>query len=254
MNPDATRLPTFYEAGMFYVAKVGLGSDQTWLQCEGAVIAFTQDMPLYPWNLSTTFHPVPCNTPECPQGHCNDGGQCIYIAAYASGSATSGDLAKETFTLDSNTGAVENMDLHVGCGLRQDNFDRLFGDNHSRGKPNMIAGMLGLGKGPWSFLNQLGAAGQGKFSYCFETFNQNIKASNTYLRFCEDATIGAAARNVHATPIAVREQFRTTYYYLNLKDVSVGDKTVGFPKDTFKLNDQGEGGALIDSGARLSFM
>ncbi|XP_026458604.1 aspartic proteinase nepenthesin-2-like [Papaver somniferum] len=231
MNPDATRFPTVYEAGMFYVAKVGLGSDQTWLQCEGVVIAFVQDMPLYPWNLSTTFHLVPCNTPECPQGHCNDGGQCIYIAAYASGSATSGVVAKETFTLDSNTDAVENIDLHVSCGLRQDNFDRLFGDNHSRGKPNMIAGMLGLGKGQWSFLNQFGTA---------------------RTRFGEDATIGFAARNVHATPIVVREQFRTTYYYLNLEDVSLRDKTVGFPRDTFKLNDQGEGGALRDSGARLS--
>ncbi|XP_026458605.1 aspartic proteinase CDR1-like [Papaver somniferum] len=277
MNPDAIRLDTIYEAGMFYVAKVGLGtfprsdqpfmnyylmidsgSDFTWLQCDGAGETFTQDMPLYPWNLSTTFRPVipvPCSNKDlCPSGRCNHVGHCTYVASYIGGAVSSGVVAKEMFTLGSNTGANENIELYVGCGLHQENFDSAFGDNHKTGRPDVIAGILGLGRSPWSFLGQLGSVGEGKFSYCFERFNRNFEASKTYLRFGADATNVTPARRVGATPLVMPGQSRKTFYYLNLEDVSVGDIPVGFPRGTFELSSQGEGGTMIDSGSLLSSM
>ncbi|XP_026460711.1 aspartic proteinase CDR1-like [Papaver somniferum] len=211
VNPDVVRLPVVYEPSTFYVAMVGLGtfpggrppfknyylmidtgSDQTWLQCEGATKAFNQDMPLYPWNLSATYRPIPCNThPLCRGDKCNVDGQCTYKANYASSSVAFGIVAEERFTLGSSTsGRLERIDLHMGCGFRQDNFENFFGKNHLHGEPDLIAGILGLGVGQWSFVNQLGAVGEGKFSYCFETFNDNIEGSDTYLRFGADATIG----------------------------------------------------------------
>ncbi|XP_026384087.1 protein ASPARTIC PROTEASE IN GUARD CELL 1-like [Papaver somniferum] len=152
---------------MFYVAKVGLGtfpgrrqpfnnyylmvdsgSDETWVQCEGATEAFNQDMSLYPWNLSTTYHYVPCNThTHCVKENCNSNGQCTYTTDYASGSSLFGIFAVEKFTLGSDTGGFENIELHTGCGFRQENFENFIGNNHLHGKPDIIAGILGLGSG-----------------------------------------------------------------------------------------------------------
>ncbi|XP_026385011.1 aspartic proteinase CDR1-like [Papaver somniferum] len=191
--------------------------------------------------------------PLCKGDNCNDDGQCTYVARYKTGSVTSGIFAKEKLTLRSDTGSLESMELHMGCGFRQKNFEKFIGNNHLYGKQDLIAGILGLGSGQWSFLNQLGVAGQGKFSYCFQTFNPNTKGSETYLRFGSDAIIGGASQKVHTTPIVIPE-FQTQKYYLNLEDISVGKKRVRFPRGTFKLHSQGEGGTVIDSGAPISIM
>ncbi|XP_026383316.1 aspartic proteinase CDR1-like [Papaver somniferum] len=272
MNPESTRFPVVYEPRMYYVAKVGLGtfpgrrqsfinyylmidtgSDQTWIQCEGATKFFAQNMPLYPWSSSTTYRPIPCNThPLCKGDKCNVDGQCTYASLYLAGGNTSGIVAEEKFTSRTSTGELESIKLRMGCGFLQKNFTTI-GNNHLYGKPDLIAGILGLGSGQWSFINQLGAAGQGKFSYCLETFNPNIEGSDTYLRFGADATIGGMGQKVLTTPIVVPE-FETSLYYLNLEDISVGDKRVGFPRGTFKVNTQGKGGTIIDSGAPMSVM
>ncbi|XP_026384990.1 aspartic proteinase nepenthesin-1-like [Papaver somniferum] len=233
MNPDDARLDTIYKAGIFY--------------CEGSSETFSRDTRLYPWNLSTTFRPVivvPCNKALCPSGQCNHVGHCTYVAGYISGPVSYGVVTKEMSTLGSNTGANENIELYLGCGLHQENFDGAFGDNHKDGRPDVIAGILGLGRGPRSFLGQLGSAGQGICSYCFERFNRNFQASKTYLRFGADAIIGTTARRVGATPLVVPGKSRKTYYYLNLEDIGVGDKLVGFLRGTFELNSRGEGGFL----------
>ncbi|XP_026420254.1 aspartic proteinase CDR1-like [Papaver somniferum] len=273
MDPEVARLPVVYESTMFYVAAIGLGtfpgrrqsymnyylmidsgSDQSWLQCEGATKAFNQNNPLYPWRSSTTYRPVPCNThPFCRGDKCNDDGQCTYLTRYASGSITSGIVAEEKFTLGSDTSGIQSIELHIGCGFRQENFENVMGNNHLHGKPDLIAGILGLGLGQWSFLNQLGAIGQGKFSHCLQTFDWNIEGPSTYLRFGADAIIGGVGQRVHKTPIVV-PWFQTPLYYLNLEDISVGTKRVRFPRGTFKVNIKGEGGAIIDSGTPLSMM
>ncbi|XP_026410927.1 aspartic proteinase CDR1-like [Papaver somniferum] len=273
MDPDVARLPVVYEPRMFYVVKIGLGtfpgrrksfmhyyfmidtgSDQTWLQCKGATKAFTQDMPLYPWNSSTTYRHVACNThPLCKGDKRNIDGQCTYIASYITGLVTSGIFAEEKLTIGSDAGGLENIKIHMGCGFLQENFEKFIGYNHLYGQPDLIAGILGLGSGQWSFLNQLGDAGKGKFSYCFETFNPNIEGSDTYLRFGADAKIGGAGQKVYTTPIVV-PKFRTQLYYLNLEDISVGNKRVRFSRGTFKLSSKAEVGTAIDSGTPISIM
>ncbi|XP_026385017.1 aspartic proteinase nepenthesin-2-like [Papaver somniferum] len=276
MNPDAVRLPVVYDLKSFYVAMVGLGtfpgqqktfmnyylmvdtgSDQTWLQCEGATKTFKQDMPLYPARSSTTFRIVRCNThPFCTRDRCTRDGDCTYQVTYGGGSDTYGVIAEEIFTLGSDTASgFQSFQLQMGCGLVQQNFDRDVGNNHRFGKPDLIAGILGLGSGQWSFISQLGPVGQGKFSYCLEAYNEKIEGSDTFLRFGADATIGHGGQIVHTTPIVVPEKFQTSLYYLNLEDISVGTKRIGFPRGTFKLNtSRGTGGCIIDSGTPLSLM
>ncbi|XP_026384486.1 aspartic proteinase CDR1-like [Papaver somniferum] len=212
-------------------------------------------MSLYSWNLSATYRPIPCNThPLCMGDNCNTDGQCTYKANYASASATFGIVSEERFTLGSNTsGRLESINLHMNCGFLQDNFENFFGKNHLHDEPDLIAGILGLGVGQWSFVNQLGVVGEGKFSYCFETFNDNIEGSDTYLRFGADARFGGIFQKVRTTSMVV-PPFPTYQYYLNLEDISVGNKRVGFPIGTFKLTSQKEGGAIIDSGTPISMI
>ncbi|XP_026398347.1 aspartic proteinase CDR1-like [Papaver somniferum] len=127
------------------------------------------------------------------------------------------------------------------------------GNNYLHGKTDLIAGILGLGLGEGSFLKQLGVVGQGKYSHCFETFGYYNEASSTYLRFGANATIGGVGQQVQTTPIVV-PRFQTQLYYLNSKDISIGTKRVRFLSGTFKINGQGEGGTIIDSGTPLSMM
>ncbi|XP_026384484.1 aspartic proteinase CDR1-like [Papaver somniferum] len=166
-------------------------------------------MPLYPWSSSTTYRVVPYNTHPICKGY---NGQCTYKTRYASGSITSGIIAEEKFTLGSDAGGLESIGLHIGCDFHQKNLDNFIGRNHLRGKPDLIAGILSLGPGQWSFLNQLGDVGEGKFSYCMETFNNKIERSDTYLRFGADATIGDASQVVHTSPSIV-PPFQTYQYY-----------------------------------------
>ncbi|XP_026458622.1 aspartic proteinase CDR1-like [Papaver somniferum] len=188
---------------------IDTNSYQTWLQCEGSDKTFKQDMPLYPSKLSTTFRIVYCNThPLCTGDRCTGDGVCIYEASYGGGSVTNGVIAEELFILGSDTGGFESIQLHMGFGLVQPNFERSWGNNHLYGKPDIIAGILGLGLGQWSFINQLGATGQGKFSYCLEAFNSKIEGSDTYLRFGADAIIGQVGQKVQRTPIVVPELFQ----------------------------------------------
>ncbi|XP_026385019.1 aspartic proteinase nepenthesin-2-like [Papaver somniferum] len=245
MNPDVARFPIVYDARSFYVAMVGLGtftgeqktfmnyylmidtgSDQTWFQCEGADKTFKQDMPHYPSKLSTIFRIVYCNThPLCNGDRCTKDGMCIYEARYGGGSVTTGVIGEEKFTVGSDTGGFERIQLHMGCGLIQQNFER-----------------------------SLGATGQGKFSYCLEAYNKKIEGSDIYLRFGTDATIGHVGQEVHKTPIVVPKLFQTPLYYLNLEDISVGKTRIGFPRGTFEIKSQVIGGCVIDSGTPISIM
>lgn len=274
MNPDVVRVPVVPEAAMWYVGMVGIGtfptsppymnyylmidsgSDLTWLQCHGATQTFNQDALLYPWEYSQTYHPLPCHThPACAGDSCNTNGECVYREAYASGAVTTCVIAKETFSITGG-GAFETLQLLMGCGFHQHNFVDLGNNRRLRnGKPDLIAGILGLGRGPLSFINQLGADGQGKFSYCLEKRSENIYAGGTYLSFGADATIGSGGQIVHRTPIVVPEiQFQTSAYYLNLEDITVGSNRVGFRSRDFELKEDGRGGCVIDSGAPYTVM
>ncbi|XP_026458625.1 aspartic proteinase nepenthesin-2-like [Papaver somniferum] len=173
VNPDVVRFPVVYDLRSFYVAMVGLGSDQTWLQCEGASKTFKQDMPLYPARSSTTFRIVPCKThPLCTGDRCALDGDCTYKLAYGGGSVTYGVIAEEKFTLGSDA----------------------------------------------------------------------------------DGTIGHGGQEIRTTPFLVPKLFKTSLYYLNLEDISIGKTRIVFPRGTFELTSRGTGSCIIDSGTPLSMM
>ncbi|XP_026384249.1 aspartic proteinase nepenthesin-2-like [Papaver somniferum] len=187
--------------------------------------------------------------------------------AYVSDPTTSGDLAFETFTTNSNTGddALETVELVMGCGFEQKNWGQILGvpdigDGHQLPKPlpqrgsAPVAGVLGLGQGDFtSLVHQLGDS-EGKFAYCLESHaSPPIASSHTYLRFGSDATIGGGPEAVRRTPIFRNPNFGTPYY-LHLEDISIGDRKLKFASQDFEISPDGKGGTIIDSGAPLNTM
>ncbi|XP_026444354.1 aspartic proteinase nepenthesin-2-like [Papaver somniferum] len=268
MDPDVLRVLVSYDPTMWYLGLLCIGSfpdktcmpyyllidsasDVTWVQCKGATKTFLQDFPLYPWDNSLTYRPLPCEDHSilCPGNKCNDQGECIYRVDYLNTGFTSGISAQERFTTFSDDGGYESIQIVMGCGFHQEKFVD-FGNNHLKNKPDLIAGVLGLGRGEYSFLKQLRGAGQDKFSYCLEIYSENIYASSTYLTFGEDAIIEGEVRK---TRIVVNP-FQPSFYYLNLVDISVAKKSAGFVSADFKIKDNGSGGCLIDSGAPFTLM
>ncbi|OVA15052.1 Peptidase A1 [Macleaya cordata] len=259
IGTNGASLPNVFE-GQFYMALVGIGSfydgsrgntpyynyyylivdtasELIWTQCEGCSSCFRQSKPYFPYKKSTSYHPLPCNHPLCEPEKCLFGLACIYDKTYSGGLTSKGILATEKFTV----GLTEIFrDVVFGCGLNQTNFPH-------EGADNKIAGVLGIGRGPKSFLTQLGHRGGGRFSYCLQNATEDI-VSHTYLSFGEDAKIGGP----EVQTIAL---YGTSPgdYYLNLQDISVSDRRILFPEFTFSVKTQRgqeRGGCIIDTGTQ----
>ncbi|OVA15054.1 Peptidase A1 [Macleaya cordata] len=265
IDPDIARLPVSF-VGSFYLALIGIGtfqndpagedyknyylivdtaSDLIWTQCAGCTSCFHQDKPLFPYQTSSTYRYLPCNQhPLCDVRCARDA--CAYEQSYANGAITRGILSSERFTVNSDNGAIEAIDDMVfGCGFNQQNFGDYIGHEHEKGRPDEIAGILGLGRGPRSFVTQLRDSAKRKFSYCLGP-GTNGRSWSTFLRFGEDAQFPEGVE-VYTTPLVLGS--RQTFYYVNLNDVTVGDHRIGFPPGSFALNaGTGKGGVMIDSG------
>lgn len=115
---------------------------------------------------------------------------------YGDGSFTMGEFATDNVTLDAvgGVGAPVTMSkIPLGCG--HDNEGYFVG----------AAGLLGLGKGPLSFPNQLDPVMGGKFSYCL-TDRETDTTDRSFLIFGEAAI--PAATVVKFTPQASNPKVR----------------------------------------------
>ncbi|XP_026397491.1 aspartic proteinase nepenthesin-1-like [Papaver somniferum] len=239
MNPDIVCPPVKYmENGNYYIAELS----------------------------SSTYRRIPCqNLDVCDAGHCEHG-FCTYKQGYVSGPETSGHLAYERFTMNSDTGARESVEsIIMGCGINQRNFGPVLGVPDIREgdrdfpppKPAPgtapIAGILGLGQGASNFSLVLQLDIEKRFEYCLEAYDvQGIKFSHTYLRFGHDTIIGEGPE-VLKTPIIQNPNFGTPYHLI-LEDISVANRRLGFQKSDFELKPDGTGGTIIDSGDPFTIM
>ncbi|XP_026429340.1 aspartic proteinase CDR1-like [Papaver somniferum] len=162
--------PVTYDGSGSYVAAVGMGtfvgpepykrhylmvdtgSPLTWIQCQGATSSFPQQQPLYPATSSSTYQPLRCNrrrmgtieNPDCYPGLCDDQGMCTYERIYEDGTSTTGKLAKEKFTINSDYRRLESFIIVMGCGLNQVNM--------AGSQPEVFSGTLGLSGGSKSLV------------------------------------------------------------------------------------------------------
>ncbi|ERM98219.1 hypothetical protein AMTR_s00095p00149630 [Amborella trichopoda] len=127
------------------------------------------------------------------------------------------------------TDAIQTVLTGIGFGC---------GHNNTGNFIAAMAGVAGLGGGLLSLPSQLGG---GKFSYCL-TFGNAIGQ----LIFGDNPVFDGP--NTKRTQI-IKDPDNPIFYFLNLEDISVGDKRLNIPPETFD-----NGGFIIDSGTTLNYL
>ncbi|KAK4349460.1 hypothetical protein RND71_032215 [Anisodus tanguticus] len=224
------------------------GSDLTWTQCKPCINCFHQSAPLFDSNKSSTYKTLGCNTEECTSlgtSSCVGGNICEYQMSYDDQSHTIGDLAFEKFTFPSTSG--NNVDIP----------NVVFGCGHDNGGTfnSYTSGIIGLGGGKVSIINQLDNEINGKFSYCLIPLESSISNGSSHINFGNSAIMSDP--NVVSTPLIKKES--STFYYLNLEGVSVENKTLIFKSSKISSasaagGGDGKGNIIIDSGTTLTLL
>uniref|UniRef100_A0ACD5UZ02 Uncharacterized protein n=1 Tax=Avena sativa TaxID=4498 RepID=A0ACD5UZ02_AVESA len=219
-------------------AVLDTGSDLIWTQCDAPCLkCFPQPTPLYAPARSTTYANVSCRSPLCdalrnPRSHCSaPQPSCAYYFSYGDGTSTEGVLATETLTFES--GATMHG-IAFGCGTE------------NRGSTDNSSGLVGMGRGPLSLVSQLGVT---RFSYCFTPFNDKTASP---LFFGPSATLSTTAMSTPFARNPAGGGRRSSYYYLNLEGITVGEKLLPIDPAVFQLWPMGGGGFIIDSGTTFT--
>ncbi|KAL4203482.1 hypothetical protein AMTRI_Chr01g128160 [Amborella trichopoda] len=203
------------------------GSDLLWTQCEPCVVCFERDGENFNPENSCTYVALDHTAPLCHAFHpvAPTQNPCPYYILYTDQSQSTGVLATESFTFETSRTVL--IGIGFGCG-----------HNNTGNFIAAMAGVAGLGGGLLSLPSQLGG---GKFSYCL-TFGNAIGQ----LIFGDNPVFDGP--NTKRTQI-IRDPDNPIFYFLNLEDISVGDKRLNIPPETFD-----NGGFIIDSGTTLNYL
>ncbi|KAK4851301.1 hypothetical protein QYF36_013941 [Acer negundo] len=220
------------------------GSGVTWIQCLPCQLCFPQKFDIYDPKNSKTFKKIPCNSPICKFFKCVDQ-QCLYSFGYLDGDSTEGYAASETIHIKDEKGRYTDIkDVFFGCSFKS---YLATADNSS-----LETGIMGLDTDPLSFISQTGSFILRRFSYCLVDPTKSETPLFSYLKFGYD--MGFIGGAVQKTPFTKHPEFPYEYF-VNLLDISVDNKRLNFPPDTFKFKpDTGDGGFLIDSGTVLTYI
>ncbi|KAK7401629.1 hypothetical protein VNO78_13251 [Psophocarpus tetragonolobus] len=160
---------------------------------------------------------------------CGNSGECNYEVFYGDASFSKGKLGFESINFGDQNATFPNSIF--GCG----NENSMSGDRIEN-----VTGLVGLGGGNVSLVSQIGDKIDHKFSYCLVPSNLT---STSKLQFGGDGII--IGREVVFTPLIIKS-FAPTFYYLNLEEISVGQKSV--------KTGQNDGNIIIDSGTTLTLL
>lgn len=217
-----------------FTAILDTGSDLIWTQCKPCTKCYKQPTPMFDPSHSSSYSKLPCSSSLCkalPSSTCSS--DCEYMYSYGDYSTTQGILASETFTFGSNSVPK----IGFGCG------DDNQGDGFSQG-----AGLIGLGRGQLSLVSQLKS---GKFSYCLTSIDDT---KTSPLLFGSLANINKKFKDqAVATPL-VQNPSQPSFYYLSLEGITIGGTLLPISNSTFKMNDDGSGGVIIDSGTTITYL
>ncbi|KAM7468381.1 hypothetical protein LguiB_015943 [Lonicera macranthoides] len=203
------------------------GSDVNWVQCAPCADCYQQADPIFEPASSSSYSPLTCSTPQCKSldvSECRND-TCLYEVSYGDGSYTVGDFVTETISFGDS--AVVN-DIAIGCG------------HNNEGLFVGAAGLIGLGGGSLSFPSQINAT---SYSYCL--VDRDSDSAST-LEFNSVTPPDAV------TAPLLRNKKVDTFYYLDLTGLSVAGELLSIPQSSFKLDDNGEGGVIVDSGTAVT--
>ncbi|KAI8031468.1 Aspartic proteinase nepenthesin-1 [Camellia lanceoleosa] len=213
------------------------GSDLIWTQCKPCQQCFDQPTPVFDPTKSSSFSQLPCSSSLCsalPLSNCGTDG-CEYLYTYGNYSSTQSAMATETFTF----GEVLVPNIGFGCG--EDNE----GSGFSQG-----AGLVRLGRGPLSLVSQLGKP---KFSYCLTSIDDSSKTSTLLMGSLASVNNTGGKNSITTTPL-IQNPSQPSFYYLSLQGITVGGTALPIKKSTFALNQDGNGGLIIDSGTTITYL
>ncbi|MCO5599655.1 hypothetical protein L7F22_053760 [Adiantum nelumboides] len=235
-------LPGQLEPREFFML-LDTGGDLIWMQCEPCEICYPQlDQPVFDPRLSKTLNIIRGNSPACQmlQGKRTSrrtSPTCTYKTSYADDTTTSGTLVQGVTSLAGDTGRV---DLIFGCS------------NRTTGILSESAGILGLGRGFFSFPSQLQRAGfqpiDTILSYCLPAMYSTDSSTLTFGAPVPPETV--------FTPLIQNTIQLRHMYFVQLTGISVdGTQLAGLPPYLFDIDpDTGEGGTQLDSGAFLTYL
>ncbi|KAK3033659.1 hypothetical protein RJ639_034538 [Escallonia herrerae] len=203
------------------------GSDVNWLQCAPCAYCYQQADPIFEPASSSSYSPLTCDTHQCKSldvSECRND-TCLYEVSYGDGSYTVGDLVTETVTFG-DSASVNN--IAIGCG------------HNNEGLFVGAAGLIGLGGSSLSFPSQINAT---SYSYCL--VDRDSDSAST-LEFNS-----ATPPNAVTAPL-LRNHKLDTFYYVDLTRLSVAGNLLSIPPSSFRLDDNGEGGVIVDSGTAVT--
>ncbi|CAN0915135.1 Aspartic proteinase CDR1 [Linum grandiflorum] len=193
------------------------GSNVLWTKCS----AFPNKGILFTPSLSSTYETMPCPSRVCD--HLGDR-VCHYKISYGGDSHTLGDFAFETLTLKSRFAleVILVQNTLIGCS-----YDSKFSF------PTKASGIIGLGRGYASLINQLGPFIDWKFSYCLPHSDRK-----STIHFGRNVT----GDGVVSTPL-IYDPSRPLFFFLKLEAMSVGNVRIPFRGSASENQN-----ILIDSG------
>ncbi|XP_058088128.1 probable aspartyl protease At4g16563 [Magnolia sinica] len=232
------------------------GSDLVWLPCTNTYVCKNCSFANLPSKIavflpksSSSSKLIGCKNPKCSWIHSQPNcGKCPptslancsqvcppYFVLYGSGS-TAGLLLSETL----NFPEKKVTDFAVGCSI------------FSTGQP---AGVAGFGRGNSSLPTQLGLK---RFSYCLVSHRLDDTGKSSSLVLDSTGGSDSGKDGLSYTPIlknpTVGSSAFAVYYYVGLRKVTVGGKSVEIPYRYLSQGSDGNGGTIVDSGTTFTFM
>ncbi|KAK9734904.1 hypothetical protein RND81_04G170900 [Saponaria officinalis] len=223
---------------------VDTGSDETWVQCEGCNPCFELRGNNFAYHLSRSYRRMSLDDNLCLPPRQQFEGACRFHIPYIS-SSTTGFLGRDSFFYkNSLTGNIDMYpNIAFGCGI--ENVNIVFWGN--RGPQNVIAGVHGLAMGPRSFINQLSAQTQGRFSYCLPSAAGGNRVAQSTIYFGDEAQISGDVKMI--------SMYAMGRYHLYLGGISVDGERVDIDLSFFMLDERRRTrGFFVDSGAHYSLL
>ncbi|KAJ0967305.1 hypothetical protein J5N97_024222 [Dioscorea zingiberensis] len=222
-------------------ASIDTGSGMLWIQCLPCLECYHQAAPVFDPKKSTTYRDEPCNTDSCkrfPEYNCSSRNVCKYETRYGDGSMSIGDVSRESIsflTTDTKNSTVTIQDLLFGCA--HENWGQYEEEEQ---------GIVGMSMSKNSLISQIGGAVKGRFSTCFVDIDD--EHSGSQMLFGDMAVLAG-----DPTPLAVSSN-DTTWYYINLDDISVGKERLNLPPRLFHRDSSGNGGMILDTVSSSSLV
>ncbi|OIW02247.1 hypothetical protein TanjilG_15130 [Lupinus angustifolius] len=197
------------------------------------------------YDLHCKLIPHPQQTRPCTRTRIHT--PCRYEYSYADGSITSGFFSKETTTFNTSASREVKIEkLSFGCGFR------VSGPSVTGSSFNGAEGVMGLGRGSISFSSQLGKRFGNTFSYCLLDYTIS-PPPKSYLTIGTSQNDRVSRKFFRYTPLLVNP-LSPTFYYIAVNGVNVDSAKLQISPSVWELDQQGNGGTVVDSGTTLSFL